>query len=170
MQKTQEKRCLHYRNTDGTHGQWKTEVEWNPKDWTKTRGNARCKECCHQGLGNDEKKERPHGGGQRSKDKGRESLHQTVLICQPTDTGLRGDDRDLLGTVTLTVEDFRRIGTQHGTWVSQSGKTRTSWNQPGMRQRAGVLTSSSLRRSYVTADRYCRKRIRRRIQMSTSGP
>ena len=34
VQKTQAKRCLHCRNTDGTLGQWKTEVEWNPKDWT----------------------------------------------------------------------------------------------------------------------------------------
>jgi hypothetical protein len=41
VQKTQAKRCLHCRNTDGTHGQWKTEVEWNPEDWTKTRGNVR---------------------------------------------------------------------------------------------------------------------------------
>ncbi len=58
---------------------------------------------------NDEEKERPHGGGQHSKERGRESLHQTVLICQPTDTRLRGDDRDLLGTVTLTVKDLRRM-------------------------------------------------------------
>jgi hypothetical protein len=27
VQKTQVKRCLHCRNTDGTYGQWKTEVE-----------------------------------------------------------------------------------------------------------------------------------------------
>ena len=40
-----------------------------------------------------------------------------------------------------------KCGAQHGTWVSQSRKTRTSCNQPGMRQRAGVLTSWSLRRS-----------------------
>ncbi len=40
-------------------------------------------------------------------------MHQTVLICQPTDTRLRGDDKDLLGTVTLTAKDFRRILT-HG--------------------------------------------------------
>ena len=69
----------------------------------ETRGNARCKLCCHQGLGHDEKGERPRGGGQRSKERGQEFLPQTVLICQPTDTRLRGDDRDLLGTVTLTA-------------------------------------------------------------------
>ena len=40
-------------------------------------------------------------------------MRQTVLICQPTDTRLTGDDRDLLGTVTLTAKDFRRILT-HG--------------------------------------------------------
>jgi hypothetical protein len=40
-------------------------------------------------------------------------LHQTVLICQPADTRLRGDDRDTLGTVTLTSKDLRRILT-HG--------------------------------------------------------
>ena len=32
-----------------------------------------------------------------------------MLICQPTDTRLRGDDRDNLGTVTLTAKDLRRI-------------------------------------------------------------
>ncbi len=151
-----------------------------------------------------EEKERPHGGGQRSKERGREFLHQTVLIFQPTDTRLRGDDRDLLGTVTLTVKDFRRILThgQHfpffttkereeggaGHWETrswetydievwdttrdlgfQSRKTRTSCNQLGMRQRADVLTSLSLRRFYVTTDRYWRKRLRRRSQMSVSG-
>ena len=36
-----------------------------------------------------------------------------VLICQPSDTRLRGDDRDTLGTVTLTAKDLRRILT-HG--------------------------------------------------------
>ena len=36
-----------------------------------------------------------------------------VLICQSSDTRLRGDDRDTLGTVTLTVKDLRRILT-HG--------------------------------------------------------
>ena len=37
-----------------------------------------------------------------------------MLICQPADTRLRGDDRDTLGTVvTLTVIDLRRILT-HG--------------------------------------------------------
>jgi hypothetical protein len=41
VQKTQAKRYLHCRNSDGTQGQWKTEVEWCPNDWTKTRGNTR---------------------------------------------------------------------------------------------------------------------------------
>ncbi len=72
-------------------------------------GKHEIKECCHQDPGHDEKRERPRGGGQRSKERGRESLCQTVLICQPTDTRLRDDDRDLLGTVTLTAKDFRRI-------------------------------------------------------------
>jgi hypothetical protein len=36
-----------------------------------------------------------------------------VLICQPVDTRLKVDDRDTLGTVTLTVKDLRRILT-HG--------------------------------------------------------
>jgi hypothetical protein len=45
VEKTQAKRCLHCQNTDGTLGQWRTEAEWNPKDWTKTQGNTRCKEC-----------------------------------------------------------------------------------------------------------------------------
>ncbi len=40
-------------------------------------------------------------------------MRQTVLICQPTDTRLKGDDRDFLGTVTLTAKDCRRILT-HG--------------------------------------------------------
>ena len=52
-------------------------------------------------------------GGKRSKERGRESLHQTVLICQSADTSLKGDDRDTLGTVTLTAKDLRRILT-HG--------------------------------------------------------
>jgi hypothetical protein len=42
-------------------------------------------------------------GGTRSKERGRESLPQKVLICQPADTG----------TVTLTARDLRRILT-HG--------------------------------------------------------
>ena len=114
VQKARAKRCLHCHNTDGTYGKWRTEVEWIPRDWAKTRGNARCKECLDvMGLGHDEEKEGPHGGGQRSKDRGRELLHQTVMVCQPTDTRLRGNDRDMLGTVTLTVKDLRRILT-HG--------------------------------------------------------
>ena len=113
VQKTRAKRCLHCQNTDGTYGQWKTEAEWHPRDWAKTWGNTRCKECLDQGLGHDEEKEGPHGGGKRSKERGRESPHQTVLICQPTDTRLRDDDRDTLGTVALTTKDLRRILT-HG--------------------------------------------------------
>jgi hypothetical protein len=74
-----------------------------------TTGDTDDKECLHQGLGHDEEQERPHCGGKRSKERGREFLHQTVLICQPADTRLRGDDRHTLGTVTLTVKDLRRI-------------------------------------------------------------
>ena len=37
------------------------------------------------------------------------NLPQTVLICQTTDTRLRGEDRDVLGTIKLTVKDLRRI-------------------------------------------------------------
>jgi hypothetical protein len=40
-----------------------------------------------------------------------------VLICQPVDTRLKGVDRDVLGTVNMTVR--HRGGTQHGIWVSQ---------------------------------------------------
>ena len=64
-------------------------------------------------MGHDEEEPGSHGGGKRFKDRGREPLHQTVLVCQPADTRLRGDDRDMLGTVTLTAEDLRRILT-HG--------------------------------------------------------
>ena len=32
-----------------------------------------------------------------------------MLICQPVDTRLRGEDRDVLGTIKLTVKDLRRI-------------------------------------------------------------
>ena len=53
VQKTRAKRCLHGQNSDGTFGQWRTEAEWQPKDWAKTRGDTRCKECIHQGLGRD---------------------------------------------------------------------------------------------------------------------
>jgi hypothetical protein len=166
---------------------------------------VRCKECLHQGLGHDEKKERPHEGGQRSKERGRESLHQTVLICQPTDTRLRGDDRDFLGTVTLTAKDFRRILTHGhhfpfftvkereeggaGHWETKVWETCDIevWDTtrdlgfPVTKDKdivqstrdvtgEGVLTSLSLRRSYVTTDRYWRKRLRRRSQTSVSGP
>jgi hypothetical protein len=113
VQKTQAKRCLHCQNTDVTYGQWRIEAEWHPKDWAMTRGKTRCKECLHQGLGHDEEQERSHCGGKSSKERRRELLHQTVLICQPTDTRLRGDERDTLGTVTLTAKDLRRILT-HG--------------------------------------------------------
>ncbi len=113
VQKTCAKRYLHCQNTDGTYGRWRTEAEWHPKDWTELRGNTRCKECRQQGLGHDEEQERPHGEGKRSKERRRESPHQTVLICQPTDARLKGDDRYNLGTVTLTAKDLRRILT-HG--------------------------------------------------------
>ena len=166
-------------------------------------GNTRCKECLHQGLGHDEEQERPHCEGKHSKERRRGSPHQTVLICQPTDTRLRGDDRDNLGTVTLTAEDLRRILT-HGQhfpfltagereegdadhWETRAWETcdievwgttadlgfpvakdKDIVNQLEMRQRVGGLTSLSLQRFYVSADRYWRKRLRRRIQMS--GP
>jgi hypothetical protein len=32
-----------------------------------------------------------------------------VLICQPADTRLQEEDRDVLGTIKLTVKDLRRI-------------------------------------------------------------
>ena len=35
------------------------------------------------------------------------------MVCQPTDTRLRSNDRDMLGTVTLTAKDLRRVLT-HG--------------------------------------------------------
>ena len=54
-------------------------------------------------------REKPQGGGSRLKERWRESLTQVVLTCQPTDTRLKGDDRDALGAIKLTVEDFRRI-------------------------------------------------------------
>ena len=53
VQKTWVKRCPHCQNTDDRNGQWRTEEEWWPKDWNKTWGNTRCKECLHQGLGHD---------------------------------------------------------------------------------------------------------------------
>ena len=90
VQKTQAKKCHNCQNTDGTLGKWRTQEEWWPKDWNKTRSNTKCKECLHQGLGRDEEQESPHCGGKRSKERGRESLHQTVLICQPSDTRLKG--------------------------------------------------------------------------------
>jgi hypothetical protein len=58
-------------------------------------------------------KERRHRGGKHSNERGRESLHQTVLICQSSDARLKDDDRGALGTVTLTVQDLHRILT-HG--------------------------------------------------------
>ena len=54
-------------------------------------------------------REKPQGGGSRLKERGRESLPQTVLICQSADTRLRGDDRDVIGTIKVTVKDLRRI-------------------------------------------------------------
>jgi hypothetical protein len=167
VQKTQAKRCLHCHNTDGTYGQWRIEAEWQPKDWAKTQGNTRCKECLHQGLGHDEEQERPHCGGKHSKERGREFLHQTVLTCQPADTRLKDDDRDTLGTVTLTAKDLRRILAhgQHFPFLTTQEREEGDadhWETDGP-------TSLSLRRFYVSADRYWRKRLRRRNPMSTSG-
>jgi hypothetical protein len=110
VQKAPAKKCLHCQNTDGTHGKWRIEGEWPPREWITTRENARCTECLEaRSRGHDEEEEGSHGGGKRIKGRGREPLYQTVLVCQPTDTRLRGDDRDMLGTVTLKVEDLRRI-------------------------------------------------------------
>ena len=113
VQKTRAMKCSHCQNTHRTLGQWRTQEEWCPKDWNKTWGNTRCKECLHLDLGSDEEQERSHGGGKRSKVKGRESLYQTVLICQSADTSLKDDDRDAMGTVTLTTKDLRRILTHN---------------------------------------------------------
>jgi hypothetical protein len=95
------------------HRQWRSREEWMSRDWNRTRGNTNCKECiqqCHEHGG---QQGTFHRGGTRSKERGRESLSQKVLICQSVDTRLKGDDRDSLGTVTLTVKDLRRILT-HG--------------------------------------------------------
>ena len=51
VQRTWAKRCPHCKNTDGTHGQWRTIEEWLQNDWNKTRGNTKWKECLQQGLG-----------------------------------------------------------------------------------------------------------------------
>ena len=53
-------------------------------DWNKRHGNLKCTECHEHNWG----RERPQGGGSRLKVRGWESLPQTVLICQPTDTRL----------------------------------------------------------------------------------
>ena len=75
--KTLAKRCQHCRNTDGSEGQWRTREEWTPADWNKKRGSTRCMECQdHDGDG-----ERPHHRGPHLKERGRESLPQTVLLC-----------------------------------------------------------------------------------------
>ena len=65
----------------------------------------KCGECHEHDRG----REKPQGGGSRLKERGRESLPQMVLICQLVDTRLKGDDRDALGTIKLTVKDPRRI-------------------------------------------------------------
>jgi hypothetical protein len=76
--KTLAKRCQHCRNTDGTEGQWRTREEWTPPaDWNKKRGSTRCMEC--QVLDGDG--EMQQNGGPRLKERGRESLPQTVLLC-----------------------------------------------------------------------------------------
>jgi hypothetical protein len=79
------------------------------KDWNKTRENTKCKECLQQGPRYDGDQERPHRGEKRSNVRGRESLYQTVLICQSADTRLQDDDREALGTVILTVKHLHRI-------------------------------------------------------------
>ena len=74
-------------------------------DWNKIRGNLKCMEC-HE---HNRDRERPQSGRPCPRVRGRESLPQTVLICQPADTRLRGEDRDVLGTIKLTGKDLRRI-------------------------------------------------------------
>jgi hypothetical protein len=84
-----------------------------PKDWNKTRVNTKWKEClqqCHEHVGEEQ---RPQRWGTHSKERGRESLSQKILICQTVDTRLKVDDKDTLGTVVLTGKDLRRILT-HG--------------------------------------------------------
>ncbi len=99
------KRCHQCPNSDGTYGQWYTREEWKSVDWNKRRGKLKCVECHEHNRG----REKPQGGGSRLKVRGWESLPQTVLTCQPADTRLRGDDRDVTGTIKLTVKNLRRI-------------------------------------------------------------
>ena len=99
------KRCHNCPNSDGTYGQWRTREEWKVGDWNKNHGNLKCIEC-HE---HNRDRERPQSGRPCPRVRGRESLPQTVLICQPADTRLRGEDRDVLGTIKLTGKDLRRI-------------------------------------------------------------
>ena len=52
---------------------------------------------------------RGHTLEDRASKRGRESFPQMVLICQPADTRLKGDDWDALGTIKLTAKDLRGI-------------------------------------------------------------
>jgi hypothetical protein len=116
---------------------------------------------------------------------------------------LRGDDRDNLGTVTLTVKDLRRIlihgqhfpfftvrerlerGADHWetrTWETcdievwgttadldfQVTKDKDIVKSVRDTSEEGGLTSLSLRKFYVSTDRFWRKRFRRRNPMSVS--
>ena len=78
------KRCHQCPNADGPYGQCRTREEWKSVDWNKKRGNLKCVECHDHNRG----REKPQVGGSRLKERGRESLPQTVLICQPVDTRL----------------------------------------------------------------------------------
>ena len=103
--KTLAKKCHLCPNSDGTWGQWRTKEEWRPADWNKKRGNLRCREC-HE---HNREREKSRGEGSRPRGRGRESLPQMILICQPADTRLQGEDRDVMGTINLTAKDLRRI-------------------------------------------------------------
>ena len=68
---------------------------------------------CHD---HDRDRERPHRGGSHLKERRRKSLPQMLLICQPVDTRLKGDDRVALGTIKLTAKDHRRILIHVSVW------------------------------------------------------
>ena len=61
---------------------------------------------CHE---HNREREKSRGEGSRPRGRGRESLPQMILICQPADTRLQGEDRDVMGTINLTAKDLRRI-------------------------------------------------------------
>ena len=65
----------------------------------------KCGECHEHDRG----WQKPYKGEEHLKERGQKSLPQMVLICQPVDTRLKGDDRDALGTIKLTAKDLRRI-------------------------------------------------------------